>query len=344
LKRLAGYFMNRSTGLTPGENERITMRMKLGLVGFLAVAVLITTLPRPGNSQATSQTNCLAQDRKKLLLTAIDKTGRVVTVFRKDDLNLQIGNKSTTILEVVFPIDEPFDLGILIDTSVSQEEVLPLNKLAAGGLVSAVGRGQDRIALVSFSNAPKYEQSFTTDTKLIVSAMNQLKVELPIGYVGGGVVISRTPPVGRSAAGSTSLWDATRKAIVDLFGSDAQGRQRAIVLFTDGQDTSSTGKLKSVIDESLKHDVSVYVIGAAGSQFDVSRDSLKKLSDETGGVARFPKKATDYDSALTEILRRLSAQYRIAYCGIAQEQAKLDIEVVNSDLRKLSPVLAYRRH
>jgi Ca-activated chloride channel family protein len=306
----------------------------------LLMILLVDIVPRSRATGTEISVDCDPAEKNVLFLSATNKSGQAIPL-RKEDLILMVGKKPAVITELVSRTDQPTDVAILIDTSVSQEEVLPSIKLAAKALVERLARvDRDRLALVSFSTEPTYYQRFTKETQHVSTMIEQLKIETPPGYVGGGVVIGRSPIP--SSVGSTSLWDATRKMIVELFSTEAQDSRRAVVLFTDGQDTSSKGKLKSAIDESLKHDVEVYVIGTAGSQLQVLREPLKKLAEETGGVARFPKKKRDYDLALTEIYTRLSAQYRIAYCSVDKERGSVRLDVVSEEAKKLEPVLAYR--
>jgi VWFA-related protein len=296
-------------------------------------------------SHVYAQVNCPPQEQKELRFTVIDKSGEPVKGLRPDDLALKIGDRPATIATVSSRTDEPYDLAVLVDISISQEEVLPLIKLAARTFVNAVADGGvNRIALVSFSHEKKYEQPLTTDTGKLLSAIDRLRIDVPPGYVGGGVVVvSGSAPKTQSLVGSTALWDATRKAIAETFAATDQNRRRAVLLFTDGEDTSSKGKLKTVIEESLKQGVSVYVVGTTSSYTEVAPDPLKKFSEETGGVAVFPKKTKDYDTALTQIFRRLSTQYVIGYCGEDAPRAKVEIKLVNPEIKKLSPVFAYRR-
>jgi VWFA-related protein len=306
------------------------------------ILVIISVLSMTANGQA----NCAAQQVRTVNFSAIDKSGQTVQGLRAEDLSLKIENKAITISDFSAHVDEPFDVALLIDISLSEEQALPQIKVAAKAFLDAVRSGsENRIALVAFSNEVKAEEPLTKDAQNIYLALQQLKVDIPPGYVGGGMVISRSPTVSKSKpGGSTSLWDVTRKAMGEVFDRGTSDRQRAVLLFTDGQDTSSSGKLKTAIEESLKQNVVVYVVGTTNSYVEVARDPLTKLAQETGGVALFAKKPKDYGTALTEIFRRMSTQYRIRYCGDAAPSEKLEIKVINPEIKKLSPELAYRRN
>jgi hypothetical protein len=105
-------------------------------------------------SQSNTATDCATQQRKELALTVLDRNGSVIDNLRAEHLSLKVGNSNATISDVLFHNnDQPLDLVVLIDASVSQEKVLPLAKAAAQGFINSVATtGRDRVAVVSFSN------------------------------------------------------------------------------------------------------------------------------------------------------------------------------------------------
>jgi VWFA-related protein len=309
-------------------------------LGFIAFTALILDSP------AVAQT-CPPDQRKEFVLTAVDKDGAAIENLKAEHLSLKIGGSFATISDVVFNASAPLDLAVLIDTSVSQEGVLPRAKVAARALIASVAKqGHDRVAIVSFADKPVYLQRLSSDLSGITPMIDRIEVEIPPGYVGGGVVISTSPPKVGSLSGSTSLWDTVRSATTELFGSEPDNRRRAVLLFTDGVDTSSSSKLKPVIEEAINQGVEVFAIGLVGfGGSDTSEQDMKRLSEQTGGVARFPGKKTEkLEAALTEIAKRLRGRYVVGYCGGAtKERAKVQVEVIDPDLRKAKPVLVYKR-
>ena len=117
-----------------------------------------------------------------------------------------------------------------------------------------------------------------------------------------------------------------------------------MLLFTDGSDTNSSNKLKVVIDEAIKNDVAVFVVGLSTNYS--SRNDLKKLGEQTGGFADIPgRKKEKLEAALNEIARHLRGNYVVGYCGGAvKDRAKLELEVVDPEIRKVKPDLAYKRY
>jgi len=297
---------------------------------------------------AQTQSSCAPDQRKQLILTAVDKDGNVIDKLRAEHLSLKVGGSPATISDVVFHARLPLDLAVLIDASASQETVLPVSKAAARSFAAQVtAAGQDRVAVVSFSNKPDYIQLLSSDLAAVPAWIAQVKFVPPPGYVGGGVVVGTGPPPPISAPGSTSLWDAIRSATQDVFDAQPENRHRVLLLFSDGTDTSSSSKLNPAIEEANKQGVAVFSIGMADSKlFSVDQENLKKVSEQTGGIARFPgNKKEKLEAALTEISRYLRGNYVIGYCGgDTKARARLQLEVVDPEMRNTKPVLAYKRY
>ena len=312
------------------------MQRRAFLLVLLTLAALVTS--------AHAQSNCAPLDRKELILTALDKDGNVLDKLSREHLSLKLGNTPATILDVAFHADQPLDIALLIDASISQERVLPLSKAAAKSFIKWFATaGRDRIAIVSFSDRPNNNSGLTSDFAAAVAAIDQINLDIPPGYVGGGMVVSAGPPPRTPVLqGSTSLWDVIRTITQTLFAGKAENRRRVVLLFTDGNDTSSSGKLNGAIEEAVKDDVAVFSIGS-DADYGVDKAALKKLSEQTGGTADFFKKRQQLELALQEMAKRLRDSYVIAYCGGLNTKGKLQVEVLDPEIRKAKPVLAYRK-
>jgi VWFA-related protein len=313
-------------------------------LGFIAFTALNLASPAVAQTQST----CSPEQRREIALTAVDKDGAAIESLRLEHLSLKIGGSAATISDVVFHAKYPLDLAVLIDASASQEKVLPAAKAAARAFVASVAAtGQDRLAVVSFSDKPIYLQVMSSDLSKVDALIDQIKLDIPPGYVGHGVVVSKGPPPRPGPMpGATSLWDVVSTTTAELFDAKTEKRRRAVLLFTDGVDTSSSGKFTNVIQEANKRDVAVFSIGLADSSFHgADEDTLKKLSEQTGGVAEFPdKKKEKLEAALTGIARHLRGNYVVGYCGgSTKERAKVQVEVIDPELRKTKPVLVYKR-
>jgi len=313
---------------------------------FLCVALLISTVPGVRNQNQTAPV-CPNRTESTLAFTLTDRAGKSLTDVQKDDLTLKINGDLTPILGFDCQAGLPVDLAILIDVSVSQERALILSKPAANVLIQQLLRSsKNRVALISFSNQIEVEKQLTSNVSLLLAALEEVKVIYPPGYMGGGLVISGPPPPKNSRLpGSTSLWDTATATLESIFPSAREeGRRRAVVLMTDGEDTASQGKLNATIKSALDHGVEVYSIGMESGGLTVKRDSLKKISDETGGTAAFPKKREDVIAALVEIQNRLESQCMVSFCLDPKKTGPLKVRLDLNNSKFRDARLAYPRH
>ena len=84
-------------------------------------------------------------------------------------------------------------------------------------------------------------------------------------------------------------------------------------MITDGQDTSSTVKLREAIERTWRNEVIVYAIGIGDPAFGIDSGGLKKITTETGGRAYFPRSEDELDKAFAQIDEDLRSQYVLAY-------------------------------
>ncbi len=305
----------------------------LSLIAFAAIGL------------AQAQSNCAPEQRKQFSLTAADKNGAVIDKLRAEHLSLKVGGDPATIADVVFQTNTPMDLAVLIDASASMIDMVPVSKAAARAFVGKVPvAGLDRVAVVSFSDKPNVLQPLTADFSTLAPAIDQIVADVPPGYVGGGVVVSARPPSPRVPLPGTSLWDVVGATTTELFEAAPEKRRRVMLLFSDGSDTKSSSKLKVVIDEAIKNEVTVFAIGLGYTRY--AENDLKKLAEQTGGVAEIPgNKKQELEGALNEIARHLRGNYVVGYCsGAAKDRAKIQLEVIDPEIRKAKPVLAYKRY
>jgi VWFA-related protein len=124
-------------------------------------------------------------------------------------------------------------------------------------------------------------------------------------------------------------------------------RRRAIILLTDGYDTSSRLLRTDAINRALESETVIYAIGIGDNKAEgVDRDGLKAVADATGGRAFFPKRETDLKTAFAEIEQELRSQYLVAYSSSNKKRdgayRQMRLEIVNSELKKEQLKLRYR--
>ena len=291
-----------------------------------------------------------------IFFTAADRNKRFISDLKKENIRVLEDGQPQEIFTFQQNIDLPLSIAILIDTSISEQRTLPDEKAAAQAFLQAVMRPQrDEAAILSFTGDVTLEQGFTGNIERLRRAIDHVEFVPPSGYVGGNVVVQSgstqpTPPisdVNRDLAGSTAIWDAVWVCAHDLMSDSAENTRRAIILLTDGVDTSSRLKMHEAIERAQKADVFIYAIGIGDSyEGGVEMSSLKKIAELTGGRAYFPQSERELRSAFAQIQRDLREQYLLAYSPSNKSRdgsyRKIQIEVVDPELRKQNLKLNYR--
>ena len=285
-----------------------------------------------------------------IFLTAADKQKRFISTLKKEDIRVLEDGQVQDVFTFQQNLDLPLSIAILIDTSASEERTLPEEKAAAQTFLEAVLRpGRDEAAVVSFTGEVTLEQGFTGSVDRVRRAIQRVEFVPPSGYIGGGVVVG-TPPISdrnQSLVGSTAIWDAVWATSNELLVEASDNTRRAIILLTDGVDTISQVKLSDAVARAQKADALIYTVGIGDSYgFGVDEGSLRKVSEQTGGRAYFPRSERELRDAFAQIQRDLREQYLIAYSPSNKVRdgsyRRIQIELINPELRKQNVKLNHR--
>jgi len=237
-------------------------------------------------------------DLVSLNVTVTDASGRYVTDLSQEDFNVfEDGVKQ----DVTFfnRTNLPIALALMLDTSASMDTKLATAQEAAIGFVHRL-RPQDLAEVIDFDSRVTIAAGFTDN----VAELDQ--------------AIRKT-----SAGGSTSLYNALYIALKDLKKLIARNveeiRRRAIVVLSDGEDTSSLLPFEEVLDLAKRSETAIYAIGlrspdaTEGKGFKEAEFALRQFAQETGGRAFFPNQVLDLAKIYGEISDELSSQYTIGY-------------------------------
>ena len=286
-----------------------------------------------------------------IFFTAADKNKRFISDLKVADIRVLEDGQPQEVFTFQQNIDLPLSIAILIDTSASEERTLPDLKVAGRAFLENVLRpNKDEAAIISFTGETTLEQGFTGSLERLRRAIERVEFIPPSGYIGGGVVVNGTPPISgtnQSLAGSTAIWDAVWATSEELISTSADHTRRAIILLTDGEDTSSRMKMHDAIERAQKADALIYAIGIGDRYtFNVNEGDLRKIAEKTGGRAYFPKHERDLNDAFTQIQRDLREQYLVAYSPTNKARdgsyRKIEIQVVNPALKDQNLKLNYR--
>ena len=310
-----------------------------------------TVPPKEDNPQESDDVVRVETNLTSIFFTAADSNKRFIDNLKKEDVRILEDGQPQEIFTFQQNLDLPLSIAILIDTSRSEERTLPDEKAAARSFIEAVMHPErDEAAIVSFTGDVTLEQGFTGNLDRLRRAIDRVEFVPPSGYIGGGVVVGGTPPISDTnqiLAGSTAIWDAVWASSNDLLSISADNTRRTIILLTDGEDTISQVKMHEAIERAQKADALIYAIGIGDSyQGGVDAGSLRKITEQTGGRAYFPRGESELRSAFVQIQRDLREQYLIAYSPVNKARdgsyRKIQIEVVDPELRKQKLKLNYR--
>ena len=233
-----------------------------------------------------------------LAVTVMDKEGRYISGL--DQPSFQVFEDGALQDIVYFSREhQPIALTLLMDTSTSMEMKLPIAQEAAIGFARQL-KPSDVAAVIEFDSRPEILQTFTSDIGLLEKA------------------IRRT-----IAGGSTSLYNAVYVGLRQLqqvkAESGDQVRRQAIVVLSDGEDTTSLVTYEDVLELAKRSETAVYSIGLR-SRDDVSSKGfreaefvLRSLAQQTGGREFFVDDAKELKSIYQRIADELANQYSIGY-------------------------------
>lgn len=290
-------------------------------------------------------------DVVNVLFTAQDRNRRLITDLKQSDVQLLENGKQQEIVAFSRQVDLPLSLSILIDTSVSQDRTLPEEKAAAISFIESVVRpAKDEVAVISFTGESTLEQGMTNNLTRLRRAIDRVQFVPPSGYVGGGV-IAGTPPISgdnQMVAGSTAMWDAIWVTSDEVLGPAPEKTRRAIILLSDGMNTSGRKKLDDAVQAALKAEAIIYSIGIGDNFYSgVDKGSLNKISERTGGRAYFPRDERELRDAFKQIQEEMRSQYLIAYEPSDQKRdgsyRKIEIQLTNQMLVKDKVKVTHRQ-
>ena len=195
----------------------------------------------------------------------------------------------------------PIALALLLDTSASMESKLQTAQEAAIGFAKRL-RPQDLAEVIDFDSRVVVLQNFTANAPELETAIRKT-----------------------SAGGSTSLYNAIYIALKDLKKAVAKTpdeiRRQAIVVLSDGEDTSSLLPFEEVLDLAKRSETAIYAIGLRAGEgpatatrgFKEAEFVLRQFSQETGGRSFFPNQLSDLTTVYGQIGEELSSQYTVGY-------------------------------
>jgi len=255
--------------------------------------VLLALLAVVGAAMAAQQPTFRAGTQVVSLFTTVfDAESRLVPDLAQEDFEVFDNDKPQPL--VVFRSENlPITCVVMLDTSGSMTGTISLLKAAAEQFLIRL-LPDDKASVGAFNDKIELNAGFTNNRDKLVSQVKDLDY-------GNG----------------TRLFDAIGESLEALKG--VEGR-RVILVFTDGDDTSSRIGRGTVLDRARANEVMIYAIGLQSEYFDGARmvrskpdSGLKKLADETGGGYFELKKTADLGPTFSRVAQELHSQYVLGF-------------------------------
>jgi len=308
----------------------------------------------PANAQTPNQDVEVIRtqtDLTNLPFSVSDRNNRYITTLKESDIRVLEDGVVQKLFTFQQETDQPLSIAFLIDVSGSEERTLPIEKATARAFIeNVIKSSKDQGAIIPFEGYAHLEQPLTRDVLGIYRALERVEIAVP-SYMGSAPaltgVVSKPGTVGPPMEGTTAIWDAIALTCRQVMARSDRPRRRAIILLTDGWDTSSRLSRSTAITQAIESETIIFAIGIGDSrQEGVDKNVLKSVADSTGGRAFFPKKEDDLKAAFAEIERELRSQYLVAYSSTNKKHdgtfRRMTIEITNPDLPKEQLKLRYR--
>jgi len=236
-------------------------------------------------------------DIVSLNVTVTDSAAHYVTDLDENDFSVfEDGSKQN--ITFFSRRQQPIALSLLLDSSASMEQHIATLQAAATNFVQRL-KPNDIAQVIDFDSRVEIRQGFTSNKGDLQTAIEQT-----------------------TAGGSTSLHNAIYIALKELRKVKAVNeedvRRQALILFSDGEDTSSLVSAEEVLDLAKRSETAIYTIALRGADsqakgFREAEFMMRTLAQETGGRAFFPAKIEDLTGVYAQIADELASQYTLGY-------------------------------
>jgi Ca-activated chloride channel homolog len=225
----------------------------------------------------------------ELPVSVLDATGAPIVGLGKANFTVLESGKPQKITSFNFASNLPISAGLLIDHSGSMEKRMDATKKAAGEFLTRIIKSGDRAFVGGFSFDETKLAPFVSDTGSLLAQVDAIP----------------------KAGGGTSLYDAIITGLYRFRG--VQGR-KALIVLTDGEDTTSRIPYEQMLAYVRSSRVPIYFVGIALGFMDIGGSrKMNELAAETGAVAYFIKDVKQLDATYTQLEKELRSQYLVAY-------------------------------
>ena len=268
-----------------------------------------SALPQGQSQQGLGQVPTIKAEVNlvNLFATVRDKNKRVITDLKQDDFKIFEDGHQEKISFFSKEMTMPITLGLLLDTSGSEQNMLGAIQGAGSRFLRRVLRKGDEAMIMSFDSDVDLLSDFTDDRGILDRAINKARINIP----GGGTIAGNPGPIGSGNITGTALYDAVYLACGEKLNGEA-GR-KAIVIVTDAQDEGSKVRLEEAIEAAQRTDTVIHILLVADPRFGGNGGVARKMTDETGGRVIYVNSEKKLEEAFDQISEELRSQYTLGY-------------------------------
>ncbi|MCI0422095.1 MAG: VWA domain-containing protein [Acidobacteria bacterium] len=254
----------------------------LSIATLLLSGSLLLTTPRVfgGGAQQEGRPFSLKVDVDLVILNVavVDEKGANITSLRKEDFVVYEDDVEQQVSDFL-PVEAPFSLVLVLDTSISTRSSLSLIKKAASNFTDQV-RASDRIAISEINSSIREVQGFTSDRKKLKQSIERITT---------------------ASTGGSRIYDGVAEAAKRL--QKAEGGRKAVIMLSDGMENSSRIRFEDLRRLLAQSDVVFYPVTILnkGSQKDLLEDFIKKADKTKTELAAYVENAKASLSVLEEV-------------------------------------------
>ena len=266
-----------------------------------------------------------------LYATVRDKHKQIIPNLTQDDFRIFEDSQEQKVAFFTHETALPITLGMLIDTSGSEQRMLPAEQEAGTRFIGRVLRKGDLAMVMSFDTDVDLLSDFTADGSQLERAIGRARINAPRtpGPVRGPFPM---PPRG------TSLYDAIYLACREKLVEES-GR-KALVILTDAEDVGSKVRLDGALETAQRTNTVIHILLTYDPGYGANESVARKLTEETGGRLIVVRGAKKLEEAFDQISEELRSQYTLGYypTNTARDSRfrKIKVETTRGDLHVLT--------
>jgi VWFA-related protein len=309
------------------------------LFALIAFSTGLTVLPAWRSAAAGTPASSQDQSIKvgvslvSLYATVRDNHKAIVPNLEQNDFKIFEDNVEQKVAFFSKEKTLPLTMGLLIDTSGSEAEMIGAEQQAATQFLQRVMQKRDEALVITFDLDVDLLADWTNDVSTLDRAIRRARINAPSS---GGMTTAGPFPT--SGSGGTNFYDAVYLACHDKMASEA-GR-KALIILTDAEDNGSKMKLEEAVEAAQRADTVIHMLVVYDPRYGANFGAAKKLAEDTGGRAIDVHNQKQLLKAFDEISEELRTEYSLGYyptnTKLDGSYRKVKVDVTNKDYKALT--------